>query len=147
MIFFFHMNTWKHTFLFFNTKKNTTCETITPFFFIIMATCDCFYYGKMSHFIVRKYNNHIIITLFSLWWWDLSKSLSYQICYVKLIRTKFSKIIMTKVSKLMTKFTKQMKLYTCTLPNNTYIRLLFFTFNCWLFILHDVGSLFISFEF
>ena len=101
------------------------------FFSIIMATCDCFYYGKMSHFIVRKYNNHIIITLFSLWWWHLSKSLSYQICYVKLIRTKFSKIIMTKVSKLMTKFTKQMKLYTCTLPNNTYIRLLFFTSNCW----------------
>ena len=138
------MNTWKHTFLFFNTKKRYNVWDNYPIFF--------HHNGYMWFaFIMRKcltlLLENIIITLFSLWWWHLSKPLSYQICYVKLIRTKFSKIIMTKVSKLMTKFTKQMKLYTCTLPNNTYIRLLFFTSNCWLFILHDVGSLFISFEF
>lgn len=138
------MNTWKHTFLFFNTKKRYNVWDNYPIFF--------HHNGYMWFaFIMRKcltlLLENIIITLFSLWWWHLSKSLSYQICYVKLIRTKFSKIIMTKVSKLMTKFTKQMKLYTCTLPNNTYIRLLFFTPNCWLFILHDVGSPFISFEF
>ena len=96
------MNTWKHTFLFFNTKKRYNVWDNYPIFF--------HHNGYMWFaFIMRKcltlLLENIIITLFSLWWWHLSKSLSYQICYVKLIRTKFSKIIMTKVSKLMTKFT------------------------------------------